>query len=427
MWGLGTLTGAVKYWGEVCLFLGLMLGASFLNQAETSLIGVSLLMELDGLSWAMVLLSIWVMIMCLVGSMKLKDSSGFKSSFVCLSVFLLFFLTLSFSVSDLLFFYVGFECCLIPVFFMIVGWGYQPERAQAGIYLVFYTLLGSFPLFVLILSGLVSSGSSYMYHNTGFLVNNSLGLFCMVSAWFHLWLLKAHVEAPVAGSMVLAGVLLKLGGYGLMRILSFWSGGVSFIFECLIVFSLWGGLMVSLSCLRQMDMKLLIASSSVVHMSMCVSGLMVMSDWGYKSCLMMMVAHGLCSSGLFYLANLVYERTGSRSLLISKGLASLMPSMSLWWFLLSAANMAAPPSLNLISEVGFIMALLSWDFNLMLLLCGLSFFSGAYSLYLFSLSQHGLFLKSKSSFISGYLLEYLVCVLHWLPINLVVLSCWVFS
>lgn len=145
----------------------------------------------------------------------------------------------------------------------------------------------------------------------------------------HLWLLKAHVEAPVAGSIVLAGVLLKLGGYGLIRVLSVWGGSVNWLIETVVGVRIIGGVFVRLVCLRHIDIKLLIASSSVVHMRMCIGGVFILSDWGYKGCLLVMLAHGLCSSGLFYLANLVYERTRSRSLFISKGFLRLMPRMRL--------------------------------------------------------------------------------------------------
>lgn len=144
----------------------------------------------------------------------------------------------------------------------------------------------------------------------------------------HLWLLKAHVEAPVAGSIILAGVLLKLGGYGLIRFLVFFDAS-SLIFEAVVGLRLWGGFMVRLSCLRQTDIKLLVASSSVVHMGSCIGGLFVLREIGHKGCVGLIVAHGLCSSGLFYLVNLVYERRHRRSMLLRKGLLNLIPSISL--------------------------------------------------------------------------------------------------
>ena len=116
---------------------------------------------------------------------------------------------------------------------------------------------------------------------------------------------------------------------------------------------------MSLVCLTQTDIKSLVAYSSVVHMSTCIGALCTMNFWGLKASVYIIVAHGLCSSGLFYLVGLVYNRTGRRSLFVNKGLINLIPSLRVWWFLLVAANMAAPPTLNLLGEVTLITSLLS--------------------------------------------------------------------
>lgn len=125
-----------------------------------------------------------------------------------------------------------------------------------------------------------------------------------------------------------------------------------------------------------------------------------------------MLAHGLCSSGLFCLANLSYERVRRRSLIINKGIMNFLPSLSLWWFLLCSGNIAAPPTLNLLGEISLLNRIISWSFFSIIFLSLLSFFRAAYSLYLFSLSQQGKFYSSLFSFFNISIREYLVLFLH---------------
>nr|YP_009630633.1 NADH dehydrogenase subunit 4 [Etisus anaglyptus]QBR55191.1 NADH dehydrogenase subunit 4 [Etisus anaglyptus] len=423
-----------KEWGVVqlgLLFMSFMVGISCCYDFSVRSLGFVL--GMDYISYIMIYLSFWIMSLVVMSSQKIKNLMNFHSSFIVVNLSLLLSLVITFSSMDYLLFYISFEMSLIPTLILILGWGYQPERIQAGVYMLFYTLAFSLPLLGSLLLLFYGNGSLtiVLMEPEFYLTRESLiWYFCSVWAFlvklpmymFHLWLPKAHVEAPVAGSMILAGVLLKLGGYGLIRILVIFqpiSGGYCWLWMSL---GLFGGAYISFVCLRQVDMKSLIAYSSVAHMSLVLCGLMSLSMWGLSGGVVVMVGHGLCSSGLFCLANIVYERISSRSLVVGKGLLSFMPSMGLWWFLLSISNMASPPSLNLLGEISLIISVVSWSKISILGLSILSFFSAAYTLYMYSLSQHGLFYNCLFSCCSGKVREYLVLFLHWFPLNILILN-----
>nr|WCQ78424.1 NADH dehydrogenase subunit 4 [Agrypninae sp. GTI-132] len=383
----------------------------------------------DFISYLLILLSIWICGLMIMASEKIFKEKFYGNFFLLVMIGMLMSLFFTFSSVNLFVFYLFFEISLIPTLILILGWGYQPERIQAGMYMFFYTLFASLPMMVAIF---------YFYNELDsidyFFLDNKFNWFllyiCMISVFLvkipmffvHLWLPKAHVEAPVSGSMILAGIMLKLGGYGLVRLMpAFLSVGIKFNF-LLVNLSLFGGFVISLICLRQSDIKSLIAYSSVSHMGLVLGGIMTMNLWGFYGAIIMMIAHGLCSSGLFCLANVTYERLGSRSLFLNKGLINVMPSMSLWWFLLCSSNMAAPPSFNLMGEIMLINSLVSWGLSTIGLLMLTSFFSAAYSLYLYSYSQHGKIYSGMYGFNLGFVREYLVMFLHWVPLNLLFLK-----
>nr|YP_009185926.1 NADH dehydrogenase subunit 4 [Phacomorphus fratyi]ALO70818.1 NADH deshydrogenase subunit 4 [Phacomorphus fratyi] len=392
-------------------------------------INVGYFLGVDLLSFILILLSFWICSLMVLASEKLYSISFYPNFFLFVILLMMLSLFLTFSSLNLFIFYLFFEMSLIPTLFLIIGWGYQPERIQAGMYLLFYTMMASLPMLfsIFFLYKINNSLMFFFLYKTLdsyflYLFMNVVFLIKMPMYMVHLWLPKAHVEAPISGSMILAGVMLKLGGYGMVRVIPlFLKVNISLNYY-VIILSLLGGVMVSFICIRQSDMKSLIAYSSVAHMSLVLSGILTLNYWGLVGALSMMVAHGLCSSGLFCLANISYERVMSRSLFLNKGLINLAPSLSLWWFLLLSSNMAAPPSLNLLSEIILLNSLISWNFNLIFLLIFISFFSAVYSLYLYSYSQHGMIFKGMYSFYSIKVREFLLLMLHWLPLNLLILK-----
>lgn len=407
-----------------CFFLCLFLGYNI------SVFNSVIIFGLDVLSFGLILLSFWICGLIIMSRRGVLFSNLNLSYFLFNVVFLLIMLLLTFSCINLFLFYLFFERSLIPTLFLILGWGYQPERLQAGLYLLFYTLFASLPLLI----GLFYIINNFYSLNFLFLKEFSIDSFLLylflVFAFLvkipiflvHLWLPKAHVEAPVSGSIILAGVLLKLGGYGLIRVFSIVVNISIKLNIFWIVLRLVGGFLVSLVCLRQIDLKALVAYSSVAHMRLVIGGLIVLLRWGWGFSYSLIIAHGLCSSGLFYLVNLTYERLGSRRLLINKGILSFIPRIAIWWFLLCSSNIAAPPSLNLLGEIGLLNRVLRWSQVSMILLILVSFFSAAYSLYLYSFSQHGKFNNGNYSFSFALNREYLVLILHWLPVNILFLK-----
>nr|AJZ71905.1 NADH dehydrogenase subunit 4 [Eucryptorrhynchus scrobiculatus] len=391
-------------------------------------VNLSYCFGLDLLSIFMILLSLWICSLMILASEKLYMLNYYWEMFLFMIIILLISLVLTFSAMNMFLFYLFFEMSLVPTLFLIIGWGNQPERIMAGVYLLFYTLLVSLPMMLALFY-------LYKYMNTlefyFFYSINSIILYLCVNMVFlvkipmffiHLWLPKAHVEAPISGSMILAGVMLKLGGYGFLRVMKlFLEIGMKINF-IIIVISLCGGVIISLICVRQSDMKMLIAYSSVSHMGLMLSGIMTLNCWGLWGAFILMLAHGLCSSGLFCLANMAYERSNSRSIYLNKGMLNMMPNLSLWWFLLCTSNMAAPPSLNLLGEILLINSLFIYSKYTGFLLFFLVFYSAVYSLFLYSYTQHGEYYSGLYSFSQINLREYLLLFFHWVPLNILLLK-----
>nr|AHA52459.1 NADH dehydrogenase subunit 4 [Acanthormius sp. QL-2013] len=392
---------------------------------------INYIMGMDFLSFSLSFLTLWIIPLSMYSNNNFMLKK-FNINFLNIMIIMLNILILCFWSINLMMFYIMFETSLIPIMLIIMGWGYQIDRIQASMYMLFYTLFGSLPL-LMILMYLYNNNYTLMMNimHIKFMNLNNFIIYMMLTLAFlikmpmfmtHLWLPKAHVEAPISGSMILAGIMLKLGSYGLYRMMLMFPKLFMNNNSYLIMFSLIGSLLSSLICLNQTDLKIIVAYSSVVHMNLMMSSMMIMFNMSFSGSLLMMISHGLCSCGMFFIVNLNYERMFSRNMLINKGLINIMPSLTLWWFLLMSSNFSAPPSLNLISEILLFNSLIQWNNIIMMIILFISFFSTCYSIFMYSFTQYGKINYMFYNFKNINKREYLMIMLMWIPLNILFLN-----
>nr|YP_001491366.1 NADH dehydrogenase subunit 4 [Trixiphichthys weberi]BAF51890.1 NADH dehydrogenase subunit 4 [Trixiphichthys weberi] len=410
----------------------------FKNTSETGWSFLSPLLATDPLSTPLLVLTCWLLPLMILASQNHTSSEPINRQriYITLLASLQISLIMAFAATEIILFYVMFETTLIPTLILITRWGNQTERLNAGTYFLFYTLAGSLPLLVALLLLQKNVGTlsllTLQYLAPLHLVSYADKLWwaaCLLAFLVkmplygvHLWLPKAHVEAPVAGSMVLAAVLLKLGGYGMMRMLVLLEPLTKELSYPFIIFAMWGVIMTGLICLRQTDLKSLIAYSSVGHMGLVVGGILIQTPWGFTGALILMIAHGLTSSALFCLANTNYERTHSRTMLLARGLQTALPLMATWWFFASLANLALPPLPNLMGELMIITSLFNWSWWTLLLTGVGTLITAGYSLYMFLMTQRGPLPQHILALEPSHSREHLLITLHLLPLALLILK-----
>ena len=321
---------------------------------------LNFIVGIDGISLFFIILTTFLIPVCLlVGWTTIRMAvKEYCIAFLVLETLMI----AAFSVLDLIFFYIFFESVLIPMFLIIGVWGSRERKIRAAYQLFLYTLVGSLLMLLAILLIYSQTGTTdlQILYATQFSESRQLLLWLAFFASFavkvpmipvHIWLPEAHVEAPTAGSVILAGILLKLGTYGFLRFSIPLFPYASIYFTPLIqTLSILAIIYSSLTTLRQVDLKKIIAYSSVAHMNFVTLGLFSLNAQGIEGAVMLMLAHGLVSPALFLLVGFLYDRHKTRLLRYYGGCGRTMPAFAIMFLFFTMANISLPGTANFVGE-----------------------------------------------------------------------------
>nr|AHG58860.1 NADH dehydrogenase subunit 4 [Blasia pusilla]QIA59555.1 NADH dehydrogenase subunit 4 [Blasia pusilla] len=349
---------------------------------------------IDGISLFFVILTTFLTPICiLVGfySVKSYKKEYMIAFFICESFLIAVFCSL-----DLLIFYVFFESVLIPMFIIIGVWGSRQRKIKAAYQFFLYTLMGSLFMLLAILFIFFQTGTTdlQILLTTEFSERRQILLWIAFFASFsvkvpmvpvHIWLPEAHVEAPTAGSVILAGILLKLGTYGFLRFsIPMFPEATLYFTPFIYTLSVIAIIYTSLTTIRQIDLKKIIAYSSVAHMNFVTIGMFSLNIQGIEGSILLMLSHGLVSSALFLCVGALYDRHKTRIVKYYGGLVSTMPIFSTIFLFFTLANMSLPGTSSFIGE--FLILVGAFQRNsLVATLAALGMILGAaYSLWLYN-------------------------------------------
>ena len=368
-------------------------------------------MGIDGISLLFIVLTTFIFPLCIIYNWDFFNKPN-GTFFLALLLILEGLLLFCFTVLDVLLFYIFFEIILIPMFLIILLWGSRSRKIKAAYYFFFFTLLGSLLMLLAIILLYVEFGTTSLIVLYQLQIDIKLQLllwfafFCSFSVKipmfpFHLWLPEAHVEAPTIGSVILAGILLKLGGYGFLRFsLPLFSNASEIFAPFIFTLSILGIFYASLTAIRQIDLKRIIAYSSIAHMAMVTLGLFSLTFEGIGGSIFLMFGHGLVSSALFFLIGVLYDRYHTRLLYYYGGLTQVMPIFAIVFFFFILANVSFPGTINFISEFLVFFGLIFNNFVAFFFASFGILFSAIYSFWLYNRVMFG---DLKTQYISYFL------------------------
>lgn len=378
-----------------------------LNVFALNILNINPVFGVDTISIFFILLTTFLIFLCVL---FIWEENNIKSYFVLL-FFLEFLLLLTFTTINIFLFYVFFELILIPMYLLIGIWGSREKKMRAAYLLFFYTVCGSLlMLFSLFYIQNITGTFDFeiiAFHN--FTFNEQL--FFWVAFFFsfatkipmfpfHIWLPEAHVEASTVGSVLLAGILLKLGVYGFIRYsLTLFPQACVFFSPIVFSFSLIGIIYASLTAIKQTDLKKIIAYSSVAHMNLIVLGLFSGNIIGIQGAILQSISHGFVSSALFFMIGILYNRYHSRLLHYYSGIVQIMPLYSLFMLFFIMSNIAFPGTSNFVGEFLLLLGLFQENIFSAVFAATSVVLSGAYSLWLYNRISFG---NIKIHFLKNY-------------------------